>query len=243
MMTVNEVSKLTGVSVRTLQYYDNIGLLTASKHTESGYRLYDESALERLQQILLYRELEFPLKDIQAILSSPDFEKSRALEQQIELLEMKQAHIQNLIIFARGLKLVGGKYMDFSAFDTKKMDAYTRQAKASWGATDAYKEFEQKNGNRSLNEIKSLGNQLMVIVGEFGTLQTRNVSDPAVVAQVQKLQSFITEHYYTCTDPILANLGEMYGAGGDFTTNINAVGGEGAAEYACEAIRAYCANR
>ena len=73
MMTVNEVSKLTGVSIRTLQYYDNIGLLRPTGHTESGYRLYDDTALEKMQQILLFRELEFPLKDIKSILSRQSF--------------------------------------------------------------------------------------------------------------------------------------------------------------------------
>ena len=86
MMTVNEVSKLTGVSVRTLHYYDEIGLLSPSEVTESGYRLYDEEAMERLQLILLFRELEFPLKDISGIINSSDFDRNRALEQQIELL-------------------------------------------------------------------------------------------------------------------------------------------------------------
>ena len=77
MMTVNEVSKLTGVSIRALQYYDKIGLLKPSGHTESGYRLYDDTALEKLQQILLCRELEFPLKEIKEIVSRPDFDKSK----------------------------------------------------------------------------------------------------------------------------------------------------------------------
>ena len=90
MMTVNEVSKLTGVSIRTLQYYDKIGLLHPAKYTEAGYRLYDDAALETLQQILLFRELEFPLKDIKEIISSPDFDRSKALEQQIELLKLKR---------------------------------------------------------------------------------------------------------------------------------------------------------
>lgn len=90
MMTVNNVSKLTGVSIRTLQYYDKIGLLHPAEHTEAGYRLYDDTALERLQQILLFRELEFSLKEIQAILQSPDFDRDKALEQQIELLSLKK---------------------------------------------------------------------------------------------------------------------------------------------------------
>lgn len=91
MMTVKEVSKLTGVSVRTLQYYDKIGLLQPTKYTDSGYRLYDDTALERLQQILLFRELEFPLKEIKAILDSTNFDGKKALSQQIELLELKNS--------------------------------------------------------------------------------------------------------------------------------------------------------
>lgn len=140
MMTVNEVSKLTGVSIRALQYYDKIGLLHPAEYTEAGYRLYDDTALERLQQILLFRELEFSLKEIQSILQSPDFDRDRALDQQICLLTLKKEHIENLITFARGLKQVGGINMDFSAFDTAKMDEYATKAKEKWQHTNAYQE-------------------------------------------------------------------------------------------------------
>ena len=129
MMTVNEVSKLTGISIRALQYYDKIGLLHPAEYTEAGYRLYDNAALERLQQILLFRELEFPLKEIQTILQSPDFDRDKALEQQIHLLTLKKEHLDNLITFARGLQQIGGKNMDFSAFDTTKINAYAAEAK------------------------------------------------------------------------------------------------------------------
>ncbi len=122
MRTVNEVSKLTGVSIRTLQYYDKIGLLEPTEYTESGYRLYDDTALETLQQILLFRELEFPLKEIREILSDPDFDRNRALEQQITLLTMKKERLQNLIDLAREIQLEGVKKMDFSAFETEKID-------------------------------------------------------------------------------------------------------------------------
>lgn len=97
MRTVHEVSKLTGVSIRTLQYYDKIGLLHPTEYTESGYRLYDDADLEKLQQILLFRELEFPLKEIQRIISRPNFDKNKALEQQITLLELKKERLVNLI--------------------------------------------------------------------------------------------------------------------------------------------------
>ena len=79
MMTVNEVSKLTGVSIRTLQYYDTIGLLKPIEYTESGYRLYDDTSLERLQQILMFKELEFPLKEIKKIIDAPNFDRNKAL--------------------------------------------------------------------------------------------------------------------------------------------------------------------
>ena len=145
MMTVHEVSKLTGVSIRTLQYYDHIGLLHPAEYTEAGYRLYDDTALETLQQILLFRELEFPLKEIKGIIQSPAFDRQKALDQQIELLQLKKEHLENLIVLARGIKTTGVKQnMDFSAFDTKKIDEYTAQAKASWGETSEYHEFEQK---------------------------------------------------------------------------------------------------
>ena len=86
------------------------------------------------------------------------------------------------------------------------------------------------------------GKQLLEIVGAFGALKGLPVSAPAVTEQVRKLQAYITEHYYTCSNVILEQLGVMYGAGGEFTENINAVGGPGAAEYASEAIQAYCAR-
>ena len=96
MKTVKEVSKLAGVSVRTLHYYDTIGLLKPTEVTGAGYRLYDDTALERLCQILLFRELEFPLRVIKQIMDNPGYDKGKALEQQIELLTFKKEHIENL---------------------------------------------------------------------------------------------------------------------------------------------------
>lgn len=243
MMTVHEVSKLTGVSIRTLQYYDKIGLLHPAEYSDAGYRLYDECDLEKLQQILLFRELEFPLKDIREIIDSPDFDRDRALKQQIELLILKREHINNLITLARGIQLTGGRGMDFTAFDTRKLDEYAREAKESWGSTEAYKEFETKNGNKTLTELKQTGEALMEIVAKFGQMKDRDVSDQAVQDQVRKLQEFITEHYYTCTDEILSGLGKMYAGGGEFTKNIDEAGGDGAAEFANKAIQFYCGKR
>ena len=164
MMTVHEVSSLTGVSIRTLQYYDRIGLLHPAGYTDAGYRLYDDAVLETLQQILLFRELEFPLKDIQRIIQSPSFDRQKALDQQITLLELKKEHLDDLIHLARGIKEAGvDTKMDFSAFDTKKMDEYAAEAKKAWGNTPAYREYEQKAKGRSKEEMAELNRKMMEI--------------------------------------------------------------------------------
>ena len=130
MRTVHEVSRLTGVSVRTLHHYDAIGLLKPAQLTEAGYRLYDNAALKRLQSILLLRQLRFPLAEIKAMLDSPGFDAREALRDQIGLLTLKREQLDNLIGLARNLLEFGGDFMDFSAFDTTKYDAYAAEARA-----------------------------------------------------------------------------------------------------------------
>ncbi len=240
MMTVHEVSRLTGVSIRTLQYYDRIGLLRPAKYTEAGYRLYDDAALETLQQILLFRELEFPLKDIKEIISSPDFDRSKALGQQIELLTLKKEHLENLIDLAKGIKLLGVRKLAFDAFDTRKIDEYAAQAKASWGTTPAYKEFEEKSKGRTKEEDRKIYQGMIDIFGEFGQIRDTDPASEEAQAMVKKLQGYITEHMYTCTNEILSGLGKMYAGGGEFTKNIDSYGGEGTAEFASRAIEIYC---
>lgn len=240
MRTVNEVSKLTGISVRTLHYYDEIGLLKPSSITESGYRMYDEDALERLQQIMLFRELEFSLKDIKRIINGSDFDRNRALEQQIELLTLKKEHIENLILFARGIHGLGVKNMSFEAFDTKKLDEYAKRAKESWGKTEAYKEYEEKTKDYSVSKMNDVAKNMMVLFEEFGQMMHLEPGCDEVQGQVKKLQDYITENFYTCTKKILAGLGKMYSGGGSITENINKAGGEGTADFATKAIEIYC---
>lgn len=240
MMTVNEVSKLTGVSIRTLQYYDKIGLLNPAEYTKAGYRMYDDASLERLQQILLFKELQFPLKEIKEIIDSSDFDRNKALDQQITLLTMKKEHLENLILFARGIRGLGVKTMDFSAFDTKKIDEYTKQAKAVWGKTPEYKEFEEKSKNRSKEEDKQMLGQFMELFKQFGELLYLEPNEAIVQKQVKVLQDFITENFYTCSNQILNQLGKMYAGGGSMTENIDAAGGTGTAEFVHQAIEVYC---
>ncbi len=240
MMTVNEVSKLTGVSIRTLQYYDTIGLLPPTEYTEAGYRLYDDTAMERLQQILLFRELEFPLKEIKRIIDFPDFNRNKALEQQIKLLTMKKEHLEGLISFARKIKETGVNKMDFQVFDTTKMDEYTKKAKEQWGQTAEYKEYEEKTSKQSPEAQKQALQNFMLIFVEFGKMIDKKPEDSNVQLKVKVLQDYITDHFYKCSNEILKSLGEMYASGGEFTENIDKAAGDGTAVFVAKAIDIYC---
>lgn len=240
MRTVNEVSKLTGVSVRTLHHYDAIGLLKPAKVTEAGYRLYDDTALSRLQDILLFRELQFPLKEIKAILDSPGFDPSEALAQQIELLELQYKHIGELISFAREIQKKGVREMNFRIFDNSEIEQYKAEAKAKWGDTEAYQEYEQKQ--KSGHDFSETASQLMNLFSEIGALRQLPPDDKAVQEKIGILQNFITSNYYTCTAEILRSLGQMYVSDERFKHNIDKAGGEGTAEFVNQAIAFYCSK-
>lgn len=240
MLSVKEVSHIAGVSVRTLHHYDAIGLLKPTQVTEAGYRFYDEKALERLQTILLFRQLQFPLKQIKAILDNPDYDPAEALAQQIRLLELQREHLNELIRHARLIQEKGVNTMDFSAFDNEKYEKYAAEAREKWGATDAYREFQEKTAGQSPAQLNDTGDALMRIFARFGAIRHADPTGPEAQKLVAKLQGFITEHYYICTIPILRGLGQMYSAGDSMTANIDAAGGEGTAEFASRAIAHYC---
>lgn len=233
MKTVKEISRLTGISVRTLHYYDEINLLKPTKTTNVGYRLYDDTALERLHSILLFRELQFPLKEIKAILDSSDFNTKTALEEQIKLLELQRNRLDEIIISAREILTKGTENMNFSTFDKTEIKKYADEAKQKWGCTDAYKEYIQKHYDSADKTDK-----LMQIFAEIGKI--KHLSPYCEEAQnlIKKLQNFITENYYTCTDEILRGLGQMYISDERFKKSIDDAGGAGTAEFTAKAIEA-----
>ncbi len=229
--TVREVSRLAGVSVRTLHHYDAIGLLKPTAVTAAGYRLYDDRALSRLQSILLFRELRFPLGQIRAILDSPGFDAKEALRQQIKLLELQRQRIDELIALAKETERKGECNMDFKAFDRSAMDGYADEVRRRWGGTEAYAEYQRRGTADSETSRK-----LMALIAGFGELKEFSPSAPRVKKKVVQLQSFITDNFYTCTDEILAGLGKMYAADERFRRNIDRAGGEGTAEFTSRAI-------
>ena len=240
MKTVKEVSRLTGVSVRTLHHYHALGLLKPTRVTEAGYRLYDETAMGRLHTILLLRQLQFPLKEIREILETPGFDPIAALPQQIELLELQRQQLDAIIAHAKKIYRAGVIDMNFKPFDKSKQEAYAAQAKEKWGKTQAYKEFEEKTKGQTAEKQAADGNDLMAIFAEMGAIRHVDPASAEAQALVKKLQQFITDHYYTCTSQILVGLGQMYIAGDSMTDNIDAAGGEGTAEFAHKAIEVYC---
>lgn len=239
MKTVKEVSELTGVSVRALHHYDAIGLLRPTRVTEAGYRLYDGEALKRLWTILLFRELDFPLAAIRAILDNPATDRENVLNAQIELLEMRRNRLDGVIRLAKNVRDRGGEAMSFQVFDREKQKEYARRAKETWGGTEAYREFEEKDAGRAPEEKEEVNEGLMRIFREFGALLALDPADAPVQAQVKALKDYITKHFYDCKPEILAGLGQMYAAGGEMTQNIDAAGGKGTAEFVGRAIEIF----
>ena len=152
-MLIKDFSVLTGVSVRTLRYYDEIGLLKPAFVDEfSSYRYYDEKSLLRMQEILFYRELDFSLKSISDILSSPNYDKDKALLQQKEMLILKKERIERLIDAIDSVRK-GGSAM--KAFDNSEFEKYKAEAKEKWGNTAAYGEYSEKTKGYSESKFDS----------------------------------------------------------------------------------------
>ena len=190
--------------------------------------------LARLQVILLFRELEFPLAEIKSILDSPAYDRRTALNDQRELLKLRQAHIARLIDLTENILNKGDSFMDFNAFDDSKEKEYAEEAKKRWGETAAWREFEEKKPG------KDAADGLLAIFAELGKLRGLPADGPEAGKGVLRLKNYITDNFYECTDVILAGLGEMYAADPRFKASIDKAGGEGTAEFVSKAIAAFC---
>ena len=234
-MQIKEFAELTGVSVRTLHYYDEIGLLNPSEvDAQNGYRFYDEKSLERMRVILFYRELDFSLKTIAEILSSPEYDKQQALSRQRKLLLSKKERLEQLIAAIDSVEK-GEDFMKTNNDYEALKNQYAEEVKQRWGNTDAYKESQKRNTDFSKSAAL-----LDAVFEEFAELNRSGTSpnDEPAKKQEKKLQQCITDNLYTCTNEILAGLGQMYVADERFQKNIDRHG-EGTAEYISECIKSY----
>ena len=235
-MQIKEFAQQIGVSVRTLHYYDEIGLLKPSEvDAQNGYRFYDERSLERMQEILFYRELDFSLKTIAQILSSPDYDKQQALTRQLKVLLAKKERLERLIDALDSMEKGEGFMKPNNEYEDLK-NKYAEEVRQRWGSTDAYKESQQRN-----TDFSQAASLLDAVFEEFAELDRSGISpdDEAAKVQVEKLQRCITDNFYTCTNEILAGLGQMYAADVRFKTNIDKHG-VGTAEFVSQCINSYC---
>lgn len=242
-MRIKEFAVFAGVSVRTLHYYDEIGLLKpAQVDLQSGYRYYDEESLTRMQEILFYRELDFPLKTIRAILASPEYDWAQAIEAQKNLLLLKKNRLER-IIAALDRQQRGEQTMN--AFTDKEYEAaraqYEQEAKQKWGATEAYAEYAKRSKGRSAEQNDALAQGMDRAMAAFARCMQEGHSPESAEAQdcVRSLQDYISAHYYPCTNAILAGLGQMYTADERFRINIDKHA-EGTADFLSRAIAFYC---
>lgn len=242
-MKIHEVAELSGVTVRTLQYYDQIGLLMPSEVTEVGYRIYHEEDLDRLQQILFFRELEFPLKEIKDIMNNPSYDRLEALRNQKAMLLEKRSRMDRLIRLVEE-RLGGQQDMSFEEFSMESIEnhkkQYAEEVRNRWGDSDAYAEYEKKTKGYSKEDWNSISQAGDRIMGEFAKHRDLSPEDETVQELVARWQNFITTHYYECTKDILAGLGNMYVSDERFRENINKHG-EGTADLMSKAIEIYCA--
>ena len=238
-MQIKEFAEASGVSVRTLHYYDEIDLLKPAFVDEwTGYRYYDENSLLRMQEILFYRELDFSLKSISEILSSPDYDKKKAISEQKNLLILKKERLERLISAIE--KAEKGEIV-MKVFDNSEFDKYKEEVKEKWGNTDAFKEYSEKMKNYSKDKQSSLTDEMNNLFGEFSACMKNSLKPDSENVQnlVKRLQNHISDNYYHCTPDILAGLGQMYVYDERFRENIDK-NGDGTAEFVSAAITAYC---
>lgn len=239
-MQIKEFAELTEVSVRTLHYYDEIGLLKPDKvDKENGYRYYGEPAFEKMLEILFFRELGFSLKNIKEILSSPDYDKKEAFRKQKELLKLKKEKIEQMISVLENAEKGEFNMSTIENAYEKTRKQYEAEVKEKWGSTDAYKESQEKTSAYSKDKWNDVTSGLDEVMGEFAKAKADGKTAEESVFLAERLQQYITDNFYTCTKEILSGLGEMYVLDERFKENIDKHG-EGTAEFVRDTIKIYC---
>lgn len=243
--TIGAVSRLAGISIRTLHHYDEIGLLTPGGRTEAGYRLYEDRDLERLQQILLLRELGIDLDEIARVLDDPGYDRAVALREQRTRLEQSRERITRLIgavdaaiaAAQEGRTMTSEESLEvFGDFDPAQ---YEDEVKERWGDTDAYRESARRTKGYTKQDCQRIGvgsneiNQAFIVLMEAGV----PADSPEAKAVAERHRGHISKWFYPCSPEIHAGLGQMYVADPRFTKNIDKAR-PGLAKYISKAIAA-----
>lgn len=248
-LTVKAVADLAGISVRTLHHYDEIGLLKPAGQSAAGYRLYSQEDLERLQQILFFRELGFGLKEIGAIIDSPGFDRRQALLAHREALLQRKARIERLIeTVDRTLKAMEREDAPMTQDEMKELfdgfdpTEYEDEARQRWGGSREFQESIARTRRYPKADWLKIQNEAGEIYSAIASLMDRDPGDAEVQEWVGRWHEHISKWYYDCSLEIFRGLGEMYVQDERFTKNIDKTK-PGLAAFLSEAMRIYCDRR
>lgn len=250
MYKISEVARLSGVSVRMLHHYDNIGLLIPNDKNDKNYRLYSDEDVKRLYQILIFKELEFSLKEIKNILDDENFDREKALRLQRELIVEKRKRMDNILNSIDEVidNLEGDKAMsnkDFKAFSYEEIkkheEKYKEETEKRYGKSSAYKECNEKTSKYSKNDWENISKEADEIYKKLADLMDRQFEDIEVQDLVDQWRNHISKNYYNCTIDIFRGLALMYVADDRFTKNIDKYK-DGLAQFLSDAMNVYCDN-
>jgi DNA-binding transcriptional MerR regulator len=246
---IKDLARVSGVSVRTLHHYDAIGLLVPKERSRAGYRLYKAEDLLRLQQILIHRELGFPLQRIGAILDDPNFDQRRALQEQRQLLAERAERALEMLrgvdsalaaLNQQGKVQIMNASDIFNGFEPAK---YEQESERRWGNTDAYKESQRRTRGYGPADWQRLKDEQHALYSEIASLMQSgsDATAPAACALAEKHRAFIERWFYPCTLQIHMGLADLYESDTRFADNIDKYA-VGLTAFLSAAIRANAAG-
>lgn len=237
--TVSQVSELTGITIRGLHHYDSIGLLSPALRTDSGYRLYKEADLERLQQIMLLKELGLGLEEIAAAIRDAGQDRELALENHKQMLLQKKNHIEGLLVLVdRSLDAIkGGRKMEMKElFDGFDPDEYKEEAREKYG--DKYEESEKKTSKYTKRDWEAMKEESKGIMLAIVANMDKGPAHPEVTNLIARHRGHITKWFYECTLDIYRGLADLYLQDIRFTNSFEKIK-PGLAAFMSEAMKAY----
>lgn len=247
---VKEVADMVGISVRTLHHYDQIGLLKPESVSLAGYRLYSQDNLERLQQILFFKELGFNLKEIKKILDSPNFDRNQALMAQREVLIKKRERLEKIIdTVERTINWIeGGVEMNkeemFEGFDMseieKHKEKYGQEVREKYDR-EIVEECERKTSTYTKHDWALIKVQMGQIYKNIMEAMDNGPADSRVQREIGRFRQLITDNFYECSLEIFRGLGDLYVNDGRFTEYFEGYK-SGLARFMREAMHIYCDN-
>ena len=249
---IKETADIAGISIRTLHHYDQFGLVKPESSSPSGYRLYSDRDIEKLQQVLFFKELGFSLKETKEIINDKSFDKNKALKNHKELLLKKKKRLEEIIYsidktieYIEGDKEIG-KIEMFKAFNMdeikKHQEKYFKETKQKYGESNAYAECEKKTAQYSEYKWKEVMEKASGIFQRIAECMEKSPADEEVQIAVGQWKQHITESFYNCTLETFRSLGDLYVTDRRFTKNIDKIK-PGLACFLKDAIHIYCSNQ